>query len=206
VIYVCKAAITYGKECGCGQWSVREEEILPFLKREAVKVIDRDALQRCHVSPKPVKKNISAIEKKIAELSRNIDSGTERFLTAPPDLTAMISVKLQSWKEERAKVQQELEAALTDSNATADLLRYRTKKLAELRGKLINIQTATCCNGKFGTGVTIHTDSFRQLLIDAGVRLDFWWERSSACRWRVAKVRVRLGGNAHFDTFGSLIV
>ncbi len=220
-IYVCKTAINYGKSCSCGQWSVKEDDVLSFLKCHAIPAIDREEIRRHQISLKPESKDGKRIQRQIGELSRKIDQGTERFLTADKEFTAEISAKLKEWKRELNKLQGEL-AGMADElpkasdeihplarayqPAAKELLRWRRQKMAELRDQLVFVESYTTPSGKISYGHTMQKDSFRQLLADAGVRVDLWWQRASSHRWQVSRVRLQIGQNTQFDTIGSEIV
>jgi len=150
----------------------------------------------------PPSKDIPRLQRALSEINRKIERGAENFLTAPPELTAELSAKLQSWKAERTALEEELHGLQED-----DPKKSQQKKLCQLREELLVLPTVD-------VGLTIRKESFRQLMIDCGVRVDLWWQRASAQRWAVARVRLRIGmrdiefsGVApHHFTLSSLIV
>ena len=182
-IYVCKTAINYGKSCDCGQWSVGEKDMLEFLSVYATQLIEPEQVERSK-NEKPVApltKNVSRLQRAFSEITKKIERGTENFLTAPKDLTDELAAKLQAWKAERTAIEEELNG-LQES----DPKKTQEKKLVELKEELLMLPTVD-------DGLTIRKESFRQLMIDCGVRVDLWWQRTSAQRWAVAKVRLRIG-------------
>lgn len=206
-IYVCKTAINYGKSCDCGQWSVEETAVLGFLKNRAVPALNKSDILRRHFNPKPETKDVSRIERKLEDLHTKIKQGTTRFLTAPDDLTAEIQNQLSEWKSEKKELESELEQANRSNGNWQDVIRYRCLKMEELKDQLVHLTLGSSHNGKYSSGALLLKDSFRQLLTDAGVRVDLWWERASACRWKVAKVRLQIGmTNPQVETHPSLIV
>ena len=182
-IYVCKTAINYGKSCDCGQWSVVEHEMLEFLSVYGTQLIEPEQVERAK-NAKPIappSKDIPRLQRALSEINKKIERGAENFLTAPPELTAELSAKLQSWKSERTALEDEM-----NELQEADPKKAQQKKLCELRDELLVLPTVD-------VGLTIRKESFRQLMIDCGVRVDLWWQRASAQRWAVARVRLRIG-------------
>jgi Recombinase zinc beta ribbon domain len=197
VIYVCKTAVKYGPQCSCGQWSVREEDILPFIVGRLLEEIDRKVLFEASTRPprhrKP-RKDVTGLERKLTDLARKIDLGTERFLTASLDLVPDLSRKLSEWKEARESAQAEIEKTRQECDPSWEqTLKKRHAWLESMKAKLLHIETVKR-SGKHGysTGVYFTTDSFREFLISHGCRVDIWWSKKSACRWQIAKIRIRL--------------
>jgi site-specific DNA recombinase len=57
--------------------------------------------------------NAKDLRKQLADLEHKIDQGAERLLTAPANLTATLTAKLQEWQEQRDKVRADLNRAET---------------------------------------------------------------------------------------------
>ncbi|MDA9856579.1 recombinase family protein [Rubripirellula sp.] len=207
--YVCKQAIKFGKQCDCGQWSVHEDEVLPFLKDKMVSELDREILLASHATrgldSRP--KDSAGLQKKLNALETKIKKGTTNMLLADPQHHAECQEQLGEWKTERAELRariDEIQQPATESRQ--ERLRKMQGFLRDNADDLIHVQTSASCNGKYSTGVTIRKETFRELLVSNGCRLDFWWTRSSQNRWEVARVRLRLFGGAPFETTSSLIV
>ena len=197
IIYVCKTAVKYGRQCSCGQWSVQEEDILPFVVRTLIQQIDRKLLYEASSKPphrSDHSEDVAALERKLTELVRKIDQGTERFLTASPELIPEIATKLAEWKKQRERLQSMIEKARHDCDPSWDeTLKRRRVWFESMKERLLRIET-TRRYGKHGYSASVHftTDSFRELLVSHGCRVDIWWSKRSACRWRVARIRIRM--------------
>jgi DNA invertase Pin-like site-specific DNA recombinase len=207
-IYVCKTAINYGKSCDCGQWSVIEHEMLEFLSFYGTQLIEPEEVDRARETTCPAapSKDIPRLQRALSEIRKRIERGTENFLLADPEHTAECDAKLKEWKAERAA----LEAELSDLQAT-DSERAEQDKLIELRKTLLALPII---DGNELGELSIEKEHFRQLLLATDCRVDIWWKRSSAKRWEVAKVRLRIGqrhiefdgSSPHKFTFASLMV
>lgn len=220
-IYVCKTAINYGKSCSCGQWSVKEDDVLAFLKTHAIPAIEKEQIRRHQINWTPETKDGKRIQRQIGELTKKIDQGHERYLTADKEHTAGLSDKLKEWKCELKRLQTELADMADDlprpnddvhplarayQPAAKELLRWRRQKMAELKDQLVFVESWSSPSGKISFGHSMRKDSFRQLLADAGVRVDVWWSRASSHRWAVSRVRLQIGQHTHFGTLGSEMV
>lgn len=207
-IYVCKTAINYGKSCDCGQWSVLEHEMLEFLSFYGTQMIEPEQVDQAkkEIPTAHPKKDVSRLQRALSEINKKIERGTENFLLADPEHTAECDAKLKEWKAQRA----ELEAELVARKAT-DPEKSEQSNLIQLRNGLLSLPII---NGDDFGELAIQREQFRQLLIATNCRIDLWWNRSSANRWSVAKVRLRIGrrsiefegSSPHKFTFGSLIV
>ena len=82
VKYVCKTAIKYGRQCSCGQWSVTEEEVLPFVVQRLVKGLEKRAINEANMTPSGRPEQPSAIvnlQRKFAEIEKKLDRKRNGF-------------------------------------------------------------------------------------------------------------------------------
>jgi len=214
VKYVCKTAIKYGRQCSCAQWGVLEEEVLPFVIQQLIKGLDRRVIQEANMTPKGKPERPSGLEnleRKLAVIEKRIALGSERFLSAPAELVPELATTLGKWKEERGRLLREIEKVRQDFPPTWDeVLRRRRQWFENFKNRLVRVETAR--HERYSTAVNFTADGFREFLVANGCRVDIWWSKKSACRWRIAKVRIRLLDKmdelvaAPFDTSDSLIV
>ena len=79
VKYVCKTAIKYGRQCSCGQWSVTEEEVLPFVVQRLVKGLEKRAINEANMTPSGRQSSPAADCELAAQICRNREEiGRER--------------------------------------------------------------------------------------------------------------------------------
>lgn len=185
-IYVCKTAISYGKSCDCGQWSVVESDMLAFLSFYGTQLIDPVALEKS-IKEKPVpplQKQVVQIQRALDELTKKIERGAVNFLMAPKELTDELASQMQAWKTERTSLECELNG-FHEPKPELDQI----QKLSDLREQLLTLPTTD-------HDLSIRKDSFRKLIRDCAVRVDVWWKRSSENRWEVVKVRLQIGQRA----------
>ena len=207
--YVCKQAIKFGKQCDCGQWGVHEDEVLPFLKLKLLEEVDKklllasQAIRELEAKPK----GTDGLQRKLDALEAKIKKGTRNLLLANPDHLDDCQAQLDEWRQERAEVRARIEEVQQPARESMkDRLRKMTNFLKDNADDLVLLRTYTTPDGKYSSGVTIRKDTFREMLVSNGCRLDFWWIRSSQNRWQVARIRLRLFGGAPYETTSSLIV
>jgi site-specific DNA recombinase len=102
--YICGNYNLHGTgEGGCKCNIVREDDVLAVLtrtiQREFLKAANLAALKAEIRRQEEAERTgkalpLAAVERQLADLSRRIDQGTERWLTAPPGLTAVLGEKL----------------------------------------------------------------------------------------------------------------
>jgi DNA invertase Pin-like site-specific DNA recombinase len=63
----------------------------------------------------------ASLDRQIADLTRKIDQGTDKWLSAPPSLTAMLGDKLEQWRAEREKLQARRRELAKPAVSAADL-------------------------------------------------------------------------------------
>jgi DNA invertase Pin-like site-specific DNA recombinase len=61
------------------------------------------------------------LERRIADLTRKVEQGTERWLTAPPTLTAMLGAKLEQWRHDLESLQAQRREVAKPARSDADL-------------------------------------------------------------------------------------
>ncbi|HEX6985413.1 MAG TPA: recombinase family protein [Planctomycetaceae bacterium] len=203
VIYVCKTAITYGKQCECAQWSVKEEDILPFLKQKLQEGLDRKELEgRAHRFTRP-KRDVAEIQKKLDALDVQIKQGAARLMKVSDDLFPEVAEQLAELKAERATLTdqrrraQEAEDRAPWSRTPEWEAWMRETWAADRAGTLVRFKVDPASKAKYTAGFSLHKDAIRELLVSHGCRVDIWWRKRSAKRWEVAKIRVRLFGRDH---------
>jgi hypothetical protein len=196
-IYVCKSAIKWGKQCECGQWSIKEEEIMPFLKQKLVEQLDKTVLLENSVRARVAATmhdgtdKLKTLDRQLAEIEKRIKRGVERLLTVDTEFTADAQAQLDEWKKQRESVRAELAVYKPSNNETE-----RLRRLRQACESAVTIQASSACDGKFSSGYTIPKEAFRELLTDNGCRVDIWWSRASQCRWQVARLRLTLRGES----------
>ncbi|WP_417388010.1 recombinase family protein [Gimesia sp.] len=216
IIYVCKTAIKYGKQCSCAQWKIEEDLVLPFLKQKLLEGIDKIVLKQSAMKlPKLKKVKPNEVELKMSKLDDLIERGTKNLLLASAEHLSQLDKQLSELKAERAELEKVIEQAknkksrhpFIPSDEWIDVLRERRQLFEGLRGQLVDIETGKSRDGKYSRCFHLNADTFRELLISHDCRVDFWWDRKSKHRWKVSKIRVRaFGQNAQFETIASLIV
>jgi len=200
IIYVCKSAIRYGKQCDCGQWSVKEADVIPVLKRIILHISPAE-WQQALMPARELKQDNELIQKEIELVNRKIEKGTERWMDAPDDMLDDIRRQLLTWKEEKARLNERL-SVLAESDESQEQLQSFQMLQARLSKTI-----PTCGEPYFDIGKDVDPKVVRDLLLSSGVQLDFWWKRSSKCRWSVSKVRFRiLNQTTEFESPASLIV
>jgi DNA invertase Pin-like site-specific DNA recombinase len=114
--YICGNYNLHRTRGGCTCNTVREEVLLDVLiskiqehfarpeVREALRAEIRrqeEAARRGEEDP------VASINARIAALDRKIDTGTEKWLTAPASLTDVLGAKIEQWRADRAKLDAE---------------------------------------------------------------------------------------------------
>lgn len=196
--YVCKNAVKYGNECGCAQWTIKENEILPLIIDKLTEEIDMRVLALNSVQPPSSeqtdkKSPILALEKKIAELDRKIEKGKERYLLAPEELTKGLKETLIAWQAEQEMLAQQLAEAKEPLPTMEDALREWQEWFAAAKRDLIHVQKSPEHGAKFEEGVRFTPEAFRETLRRFGCRAYCWWKQRSSRRWAVEQVRTMLG-------------
>ncbi len=211
VKYHCKGI---HRNTGCGQWSVKEPEILPFITKLLIEKIEDSVLrQHSAVPPKIDAPNIEATAKKLSKLKSEYDAGLQKFLKLAdelPEIAGDMADKLKAWKQEIAN----LEEVMRNQNGVAANQLATYQKLLDWRASIRDKLTLVLNNGKLMTWPYEFTSSMlRELLHKVDCRIDLWWERSSAHRYRIVRGRLRVANldcefdpSAHYDTDASLMV
>lgn len=122
IFYLCDAYLRYGTKCGCRLWNVHQSVFMDFVMRLVEGVVDdkanvrklrtairRELKARGEVDPKRAK----SLRTKLARLDEEIDTATERVMTAPEDLSEILFPKLREMQERKRT----LEAQLADTSA-----------------------------------------------------------------------------------------
>ncbi len=114
-VYICGKYHLY-KRAGCARNMVPERELFDMLvtviQREFLKPKNLEALKAeirrqeeaeraGHARP------AAALDRQIAELAKKIDTGTERWLSAPPSLTVPLGEKLEQWRADLERLKAE---------------------------------------------------------------------------------------------------
>lgn len=210
VRYICKG-LHRGSDCG--QWGVREDEILPFIIKTVIKHIDQQELLKSQIKlPAPRTGDVKGLKKQLSKLKSERETNWDRFLSAKPGKFANeLQIRLDRMEEKISRLEQEIDAKETPES-TKELWNRRFAFLNELRGKLINVQYLTTKDCKYGASCTMTKAALRELLHRADVRVDLWWERTTPHRYRLVRGRLRAGGHAtdidpaQYDNPASLIV
>jgi site-specific DNA recombinase len=101
----------------CQHHYIREEPVVHCLvqklQAELLDVANLDALRneiRRQCQPAHPADDADRLQARIVKLSKQIDTGAERILTAPDSLTATLTAKLESWQKERDDLKRQLQA------------------------------------------------------------------------------------------------
>jgi len=198
---------------GCGQWGIHEEEILPYLLKTLVEQIERKVLVDAESVPQmTAADDMKPAEKRLAKLRAEYDAGLQRFLKLSPDLKELagdMAEQLKRWKSEIGALEEEIRCRQAmQSDPWREVLRQRNEWLVDARDKLVFLETAGVRveNRRYSAGAHLPRSSVRELLHRIECRVELWWERSSAHRYRLVRGRVIVAGTAQFDGSASLMV
>lgn len=202
VSYVCKSAVQYGNECGCAQWTIREKDILPLIINKLTEAIDMRLLEKNSVQPPRADKidgkdPTARLERRRAQLQRQIDHGTARLID--PDfrveLTQEMQAKIAERIAERDRVIEEIKRLKVEAPNVASALHEWQKWMAAVGKKLIPVQTSPVAGTKLAPGLKFTPDTFRETLLRFGCRVFCYWKQRSARRYDPVRVRILLGLN-----------
>jgi site-specific DNA recombinase len=136
--YVCGKYIAHGRQ-GCHSNAVKEAEVLDmvlqtlqekFLEPAHLAALKAE-IRRQEAAERAGQEQPSAdLDRRIAALSRKLETGTERWLTAPPDLVADAGRKLEEWRRERESLQ-EKRSAIAKPAASAEALDAAAEEIAQ---------------------------------------------------------------------------
>ena len=99
---------------GCGQWGVREPEILPYLVGLILEKIDRQELVQSEQAPRAMPKEIGGLERRLGRARADYDAGVKRFLRTSetrPELANDMADELAKWKVEISGIEDQLRSA-----------------------------------------------------------------------------------------------
>lgn len=74
--------------------------------------------RQCQPKPLASGADVARLQARIEKLNQQIDHGAEKLLTAPADLTTILTAKLQTWQKERDALQRQLQAHQSPQDAT----------------------------------------------------------------------------------------
>jgi hypothetical protein len=88
------------------------DTLLTVIQREFLKPANLEALKKEVRRQEQDERNgkqrpAAALERQIAQLTRKIDAGTTKWLTAPPSLTSILGEKLEQWRVDLERLQAE---------------------------------------------------------------------------------------------------
>jgi site-specific DNA recombinase len=170
--YQCNRYNTYGPQSGCQPNFIREDRLVAALaKKLTVALVDPAVLEEMKREIRRQETDDTAtpersLAARIAELDRNIRTGTERFLTAPEALVESCRASLTTWKAERDRLAAELDAARARNVAVEDL-DARVEKIASRINRLREV---------FEQG---EPTGVRAALREVIERIELWFDYSS---------------------------
>jgi DNA invertase Pin-like site-specific DNA recombinase len=157
--YICGKYIDHRRQ-GCNSNGVNEEVLLDivlgtleskFLEPGHLDELKAEIRRQEKAERAGAEPTAADLDRRIAALSRKIDTGMERWLTAPPDMVAEAGAKLEQWRKDRDALAEQrravakpavseaaLDAAAEEIAQGVAMLRKRAKKAkpAELRAVL----------------------------------------------------------------------
>ena len=151
--YIC-AGYWFGGKAKCSMNWIPETPLVDamlrlieerYLSDEAIGRI-REAIERKLSTPTDAT-DTKAIKRKIADLSRRLDQGADRVLSAPAGLVASIYAKLEAIREERDRLEAELQAATVLGDAKGkreSLIKEAIETLKNLRVEFHRADKAAC--------------------------------------------------------------
>lgn len=127
--YICGNYNLHGASaCQCN--TVAERKVLAvllkklqeeFLKPERLSELKAEIRRQEEASRQTSQDDGTALEDRMKELDRLIDQGAEKWLSAPPSLSAILEAKLEAWRQERDDLARRLEEANRPTVSEADL-------------------------------------------------------------------------------------
>jgi site-specific DNA recombinase len=127
--YICGRYNAHGKQ-GCRCNTVMERVVLGvlvhkvqewFLTPENLARLKEEVRRQEEAEAGADPQRADRLRRQLDTLTVQIDRGTERFLTAPPGLTAMLGQKLEQWRQEREAIAAELETLGRPTRGPQDL-------------------------------------------------------------------------------------
>ena len=109
IYYRCKTGSQMpGMECR--QWRVYEDDLLPVVIEKLVSAVDREILECLKASPnkKQPATQLKRLKKRLRELKRDIDKGTENVLRADDSIRAKLEERLRGWIAAAKKTEREI--------------------------------------------------------------------------------------------------
>jgi DNA invertase Pin-like site-specific DNA recombinase len=166
----------------CRRHFVRENEVVDvlvrklqdtFLEESNLAELRNEIRRQLAPSAPTSSADTGRLQARIEKLSKQIDKGAEKLLTAPADLTSILTAKLQSWQKERDELQRQAGTHRTAPGATEtdveEIIGEAIGELQALRERLAEADPALLRN------------VLRQLV----ARVEFWFD------WKTAKGRKR---------------
>jgi DNA invertase Pin-like site-specific DNA recombinase len=107
--YCCGNYNLHGRAGGCSCNTVRETRMLDilirviqdeFLKPANLRALNAEIRRQEEAERAGRERPAADLDRRIGELTRKSDEGTERWLSAPPSLTAVLGAKLEQWRQE----------------------------------------------------------------------------------------------------------
>jgi DNA invertase Pin-like site-specific DNA recombinase len=151
--YICGQYHTYRRQ-GCGSNSVEERDLLDaalrtieghFLKPENLAALCAEIRRQEAEELAGAEPAAAALDRRITALAKKIDTGMERWLTAPPEMVADAGAKLEQWRKEREALEEQRRAVAKPAVTEAALdaaVKQITAGVATLRQRAGNADPA----------------------------------------------------------------
>jgi DNA invertase Pin-like site-specific DNA recombinase len=113
--YVC-GKYNLHRKAGCACNTVLERVVLDavlkvieteFLKPSRLAALKAEVRRQVQAERAGREAPAAALDRRIAALTLQIDAGTEKWLTAPPNLTGVLGAKLEQWRQDLERLQAE---------------------------------------------------------------------------------------------------
>ena len=127
--YICSSYQQMGTSV-CRKHFIKEDTIAAvlvyklreyFADMDSVEELRAEVRRRCQPrKPTCSGVDVARLQARIDKLSKQIDTGAEKLLAAPANLTEILTAKLQSWQQERDQLKAQLQAHKRPQEATTD--------------------------------------------------------------------------------------
>jgi DNA invertase Pin-like site-specific DNA recombinase len=127
--YIC-GKYNLHRKAGCTCNTVLETELLDvvvriiqreFLKPENLSALKAEIRRQEEAERAGREKPAAALDRRIAALERDVDAGTDKWLKAPPSLTAVLGAKLEQWRADLERLRAERRELAKPAASAGDL-------------------------------------------------------------------------------------
>lgn len=154
IAYVCNSPSLRPGKFDCNAWRIYQDELQPQICSKLVEIVDGKILERLASRPELEKRDSQLVntERAIQQKQRQLETALDNFLSASADLRPLLEGRLQTMRDELAKLEREQGILASQDKHLSDFTKWWT----EIRPSLIKVRDAQFADGTPINPTTVH--------------------------------------------------